>query len=179
MTQPTAYGQPIGTPPPGVGAPERLVARFRGRAPGLFFSAIVLIASAGAVTFFPGRLPAPFTDLMLFIAAGVLVLLVVIVPWVRWLSHSYRVTTRRVIAQRGLFATRRVELMHARGYAMEVRRSPAQRLAGAGTIVLRNGVEPPLALRNIPDVTLVHEVLVDQIEVNQILAHRDAQTSAF
>ena len=45
--------------------------------------------------------------------------------------------------------------------------------------MLRNGVGPPLVLRNIPDVTLVHEVLVDQIEVNQILAHRDAQTTAF
>ena len=30
---------------------------------------------------------------------------------------------------------------------------------------------------SIPHAVLVHETLVDQVEVNQILAHRDAQTS--
>ncbi len=33
-----------------------------------------------------------------------------------------------------------------------------------------------LRLANVPNVTLVHEALADQIEVNQILAHRDAQS---
>ena len=46
---------------------------------------------------------------------------------------------------------------------------------GTGTLTLSNGVEPPLRLSNVPSVELVHEALVDQVEVNQILAHRDAQ----
>ncbi len=32
-----------------------------------------------------------------------------------------------------------------------------------------------MRLANVPSVDLVHESLVDQVEVNQILAHRDAQ----
>jgi len=56
-----------------------------------------------------------------------------------------------------------------------VRRGVLQRLWGAGTITLANGVDEPLRLTDIPSVELVHEALVDQVEVNQILAHRDAQ----
>ncbi len=46
---------------------------------------------------------------------------------------------------------------------------------GAGTLTLSNGVDESLRMTNIPSVALVHEALVDQVEVNQILAHRDAQ----
>jgi hypothetical protein len=33
-----------------------------------------------------------------------------------------------------------------------------------------------MRLSNVPSIALVHEALVDQVEVNQILAHRDAQS---
>jgi hypothetical protein len=69
-------------------------------------------------------------------------------------------------------------MSHARGYTISVRRGPLQRLWGTGTITLSNGVDTPLRLANIPSVTLVHETLADQIEVSQILAHRDAQAGA-
>lgn len=49
---------------------------------------------------------------------------------------------------------------------------------GCGTVTLSNGVDAPLRLPNVPNVTLVHETLADQIEVGQILAHRDAQATA-
>ncbi len=69
----------------------------------------------------------------------------------------------------------RREMSHARGYTIAVRRGPLQRLWGSGNIILSNGVDAPLRLANVPNVTLVHETLADQIEVGQILAHRDAQ----
>jgi hypothetical protein len=81
-----------------------------------------------------------------------------------------------VIERAGPFGTRSRELSHVRGYGITVRRGPLQRLWGTGTLVLDDGVDAPLLIRNIPQSQLVHEVLVDQVEVNQILAHRDAQT---
>jgi hypothetical protein len=65
--------------------------------------------------------------------------------------------------------------VHVRGYSIQVRRGILQRMWGAGTLTLSNGVDAPLRLVNVPSVGLVHEALVDQVEVNQILAHRDAQ----
>ena len=75
-----------------------------------------------------------------------------------------------------MLARRRRELAHARGYSIDVRSGILQRMWGAGTLTLSNGVEDPLRLVNVPSVNLVHEALVDQVEVSQILAHRDAQS---
>ena len=163
-------------PPPGTPAEELLIARFRGHARRLFWSALVLIATFGATAYFYGNLPAGFEDWMLLAAAGVLILLAVVLPFVIWYSRTTTITTRRVIAHQGIGARQRRELSHARGYTIAVRRGPLQRLWGCGTITLSNGVDAPLRLPNIPTVTLVHETLADQIEVGQILAHRDAQS---
>ncbi|WP_244632503.1 PH domain-containing protein [Microbacterium sp. Se63.02b] len=152
-----------------------MIARFRSHARRLFWSALVLIATFGATAYFYGNLPAGFEDWMLLAAAGVLVVVAVVVPFIVWYSRSTTVTTRRVIAHNGIGARRRREMSHARGYTIAVRRGPLQRMWGSGTITLSNGVDAPLRLANVPNVTLVHETLADQIEVGQILAHRDAQ----
>ena len=175
MTSPTTYGGRPLTPAPGVPTPELRVARFRPHARRLFWSALVVIAVAGAVGYFYGNLRAPFEDWMLLTAAAAAVLLLAVLPWATWWAHTYTITTRRVIERSGLFGTQRTELPHMRGYTIQVRRGPLQRLWGAGTLILSNGVDAPMRLRNVPSVELVHEVLVDQVEVNQILAHRDAQ----
>ncbi|MFE7195782.1 PH domain-containing protein [Microbacterium oxydans] len=162
-------------PPPGTPSEELLIARFRSHARRLFWSAVVLIAAFGATGYFFGNLPEGFEDWMLLAAAGALVLFAVVLPFVIWYSRTTTVTTRRVIARQGLGARSRHEMSHARGYTIAVRRGPLQRLWGSGTIILSNGVDAPLRLPNVPNVTLVHETLADQIEVGQILAHRDAQ----
>lgn len=165
-------------PPPGVPAEELVVARFRGHARRLFWSALVLIAACGAGAFFAGNVPPGLESWMVLAGAAGAILLLAVVPFLRWLSTSYTITTRRVIVQDGIGARNRRELSHARGYSIAVRRGPLQRLWGAGTITLNNGVDSPLRLVNVPSVNLVHEVLADQIEVNQILAHRDAQAGS-
>ncbi len=186
MTQPTSLpGRPL-TPAPGSDAPELRVARLRGHARRLFWSALVLIAAATAVGYFTGKPPAAVAgwmpdwvqNWMLWTLAGILVLLLVIVPYLRWLSHTYTITTRRVIEQSGLVSRQRRELAHARGYTISERRGLLQRLWGAGTLVLSNGVDAPLRLRNVPSVRLVHETLADQVEISQILAHRDSHGTA-
>ncbi|GAB3604061.1 PH domain-containing protein [Microbacterium aureliae] len=175
MTQPTPYGGRPSMPAPGAPAPELRVARFRPHARRLMWSALVLVAVAGAVGYLLGNLPAGFEDWMLLTAAAAIVLLLVVMPFASWLSHVYTITTRRVIERRGVVAVRHRELSHVRGYTIQVRRGPIQRLWGAGTLLLSDGMDAPLRLADVPSVSLVHEALVDQIEVNQILAHRDAQ----
>ncbi|GAA5039005.1 hypothetical protein GCM10025738_28930 [Microbacterium fluvii] len=155
--------------------PELRIARLRGHARRLFWSAFVLVAVAGATGYFYGNLPDPFENWMLLTAAAVVILLLVLLPFLAWRTHTYTITTRRVIERSGLFGATRRELTHVRGYTIQVRRGPLQRLWRSGTLTLSNGVDEPIRLRDIPQVLLVHEVLIDQVEVNQILAHRDAQ----
>ncbi len=159
----------------GAPTPELRVARFHAHARRLTWSALVLVAVAGAVGYFYGNLPAPFENWMLLTAAAVVVFFLVLLPFLAWWAHIYTITTRRVIERSGILGVRRRELSHVRGYTIQERRGLLQRMWGAGTLVLSNGVDEPLRLANVPSVGLVHEALVDQVEVNQILAHRDAQ----
>lgn len=175
MTQPISYGGRPMAPAPGAPTPELRVARFRGHARRLAWSALVLILVAGATGYLYDNLPAPLENWMLLTAAAVVVLLLVLLPFLSWWGHVYTITTRRVMERTGVFAVRHRELAHVRGYTIQVRRGILQRLWGAGTLTLSNGVEPPLRLADVPNIALVHEALVDQVEVNQILAHRDAQ----
>ncbi|GGH37474.1 PH domain-containing protein [Microbacterium album] len=178
MSQPTPGARPV-TPPPGAPAPELVVATVRGHAGKLIWSALLLIVVAGAVGYLLGNLPAPFEDWMLLAAAGALVLLGVVLPYLVWLSRTYTITTRRVIARRGLLARTRTELSHARGYTIATRRGILQRMRGTGTLTLSDGVEGQLVLRDVPGPGLVGEVLADHVEMNQILAHRDSQGFSF
>lgn len=163
-------------PPPGAPAPELLVARFRGHARRLTWSALVLVAVAGACGYFYGNLPAPLENWMILAAAAAIVLFAVVLPYLAWWARTYTITTRRVISRSGVLARRRRELAHARGYSIDVRSGLLQRMWGTGTLTLSNGVEDPLRIVNVPTVSLVHEALADQVEVSQILAHRDAQS---
>ena len=173
MTQPATFGGRPLSPAPGVPTPELRVAQFRGHARRLFWSALVVIAVAGAVGFFYGNLPAPFENWMLLTAAAVVVFLLALLPFLAWWARRWTITTKRVIERSGVFVRRHRELTHVRGYAIQLTRGPIQRLWRAGTLVLSNGVDEPLRLANIPSADLVNECLVDQVEVNQILAHRE------
>ncbi|MFB8386160.1 PH domain-containing protein [Microbacterium sp. NPDC055910] len=174
MTQPIYGGRPL-TPAPGAPTPELRVARFRPHARRLTWSALVLIAVAGATGYLYNNLPAGYENWMLLTAAAAVVFLLVLLPFLVWWTHVYTITTRRVIERRGVLVTHRRELAHVRGYTIRARRGILQRMWGTGTLVLSNGVDEPLRLVNVPSMALVHEALVDQVEVNQILAHRDAQ----
>lgn len=173
MTQPATFGGRPQTPAPGVPTPELRVAEFRSHARRLFWSALVVIAVAGAVGFFYGNLPAPFENWMLLTAAAVVLFFLVLLPFLAWWSRRWTITTKRVIERSGVFVPRRRELTHVRGYAIQLTRGPLQRVWRAGTLVLSNGVDEPMRLANIPSADLVNECLVDQVEVNQILAHRE------
>ncbi|WP_345751220.1 PH domain-containing protein [Microbacterium rhizophilus] len=174
MSHPTPAAR-LATPPPGTRAPELVIATLRGHAGRLAWCALLLIAVAGATGYFYGNLPAPFEDWMLLAAAGALILLGVVLPYLAWLSRTHTITTRRVISRRGMLARSRTELSHARGYTVATRRSVLQRMRGTGTLTLSDGVEAQLELRDVPSAALVGEVLADQVEMNQILAHRDSQ----
>lgn len=183
VTQPTAYtGRPL-TPAPGVEPRELRIARMHGHARRMLWPAIILIAVSGAAAYYSGNLPDVVAQWLpeavrpwiVWPVAGLVVLLLVVLPYLRWLGRTYTVTTRRVVVQTGLFGRARTEISHARGYTIRERRGPIQRLWGSGTLTLSNGVDAPLRLVDVPSVRLLNETLADQVEVSQILAHRDSQ----
>jgi 5-(carboxyamino)imidazole ribonucleotide synthase len=108
---------------------------------------------------------------MLWSAAGLVVLLLVIIPFLRWYFRTYTVTTRRVVAQSGVFG-RAHQIGTPRLHDRE-RRGPIQRMWGRGP-----SPSPTASTRRCGWSTSrgppLNEALADQVEVSQILAHRDS-----
>ena len=113
---------------------------------------------------------------MLPVAAITVIFLFSFIPFLVWWTHTYIFTTRRVIERRGIFRPRRHELEHVRGYTIQVRRGLIQRMWRTGTLTLTGDDGDVIRLKNVHHVYLLHEMLSDQIEINQILAHRDGRT---
>ena len=115
---------------------EQVVARLRPHVRGLVWPGILLLLVAAATGFFAGTLPEEWMNLAVLVAAGILVLLGCVVPWVRWLSRGYTITTRRTVVRSGVLVRERRELLHSRASDVSVRASPLQAMVGAGDVRL-------------------------------------------
>ncbi len=111
---------------------ETVVARLRPHVRGLVWPGILLLLIAGATGFFAGSLPEEWMNLGVLVAAGILVLLGCIVPWLRWLSRGYTITSRRTVVRSGMLVRERRELLHSRASDVTVRASPLQRMVRVG-----------------------------------------------
>jgi uncharacterized membrane protein YdbT with pleckstrin-like domain len=154
--------------------PEVVVARLRSHGRALFWPSLLLIAVAGATSFFAGNFPEPWYDIVLFAAAGLLVIFGVFVPLVSWLNHSYVITTRRIVARRGVVVRTRQELLHSRSYDVSVRQAGLQFVFGSGDVRINTGLEHPFVLRDVPHAAVVQSALHDLMEesLNPIAARR-------
>ena len=153
-------------PRPGRGSDPRetVVARLRPHVRGLVWPGILLLLVAGATGFFAGTLPEEWMNLAVLAAAGILVVVGCIVPWLRWMSRSYTITTRRTVVRDGLLTRERRELLHSRASDVTVRASPLQSMVGSGDVRIGTRGEDPLVLRDVPSANLVQATLHDLME---------------
>jgi uncharacterized membrane protein YdbT with pleckstrin-like domain len=159
--------------------PEIVVARLRPSARRLLWSALLLIVLAGAAAYAPSLLPEPWMRIAALALAGVLVIVGVLVPLLRWLSRSYTITTRRIVIRSGFLVRTRQELLHSRGYDVTMRRSGGQLLGSSGDILVNTGLDAPVRLRDVPHAALVQEALQDLMErsLNPVAARRQQERS--
>ena len=93
----------------------------------------------------------------------VVVVLLVIKPWLLWLTATYTITNRRVITRKGIlnktghdFPLRSVNNVNTESSLMD-------RVFGCGTLILMTAAETPLTLPDVPNVERVHTVIADLI----------------
>lgn len=143
---------------------ETVIARLRPHVRGLVWPGILLLLVAGATGFFAGTLPEEWMNLAVLVAAGILVVVGCIVPWLQWMSRGYTITTRRTIVRSGLLTRERRELLHSRATDVTVRASPLQSMVGSGDVRIGTRGEDPLVLRDVPSADLVLATLHDLME---------------
>jgi uncharacterized membrane protein YdbT with pleckstrin-like domain len=105
-------------------------------------------------------------NLAVLAGAGILVVLFCLVPWLRWLSRGYTITTRRTVVRSGMLVRERRELLHSRASDVTVRSSPWQSMVGSGDVLVGTRGEDPLVLKDVPSAKLVQATLHDLIEQN-------------
>lgn len=124
--------------------------------------ALAAVAAGGAYAF--SSVTETWQRIALPAAALVLVVLLGVLPFLLWASRVYLITTRRIVATRGLFTRERREIQHNRANRLQLRRGPLQRVAGTGDIVISQGEREVFRLLDVPGAALVEEALLDLME---------------
>ena len=113
---------------------ERVVARLRPHGRRLFWPSLVFIAAIGAAGYLQGSFPLDWENLLVPVAAALIVVLLWLLPLLSWLGHRYIITTRRIVLRHGFFTRVRQELLHSRGYDVTVRKGALQSMFDHGRL---------------------------------------------
>ncbi|MCL2515061.1 MAG: PH domain-containing protein [Microbacteriaceae bacterium] len=140
------------------------MARLRPHARALFWPAVALVLIAGGYGYFALRFDQSWARAMVLFAALLFTLLFFLLPYFAWLSRRFIITTRRIVVRRGFFVRKRQELLHSRGYEVELARGPLQAMAGSGNLRITVQGETVLILTDVPKARTVQVALHDLME---------------
>lgn len=159
---------------------EHLVATMRSHGRFLLWPTVVLIGSLGAMSYFYGRFPEVWQNVVVLLTGALLIVVLWFLPLLAWLGRRYTITTRRIVLRHGFFVRVRQELLHSRGYDITVRKNALQSMFGSGDVQINTGLEHPVVLRDVPAADIVQGALHDLMErsINPIAARRQASESA-
>ncbi|WP_308796752.1 PH domain-containing protein [Agromyces silvae] len=169
-SDPRASAPGLSVPTAMPAAPERVVARFRRHARVLILPVLLLIAVAGGAVYALLTLTEVWQLVAVGAGAVLVVLLGTLLPFFAWLTRRWTLTTRRIIQRSGVFARSRQELQLHRAHEVSVRRTPGQRMFGAGDVRITTAHERPLVLHDVPAPLAVQAALDELID----RSHRDA-----
>jgi len=142
--------------------------------PALLLFVVIAAAVALLVVIPPGRLAAPSR-----IAVGVVALVLAVaafgVPFLRWQTTTYRLTTRRLSLRSGILTRSGRDFPLIRISDVSFTQGPIDRLIGAGRLVVESaGEHGQLVLNEIPDVQEVQATLFQLVgDEHQRLAREE------
>lgn len=123
----------------------------------LIAPAVVLILISGLAGFAAGSVPAwsirSELRWAIVAVAGIGVVWGSLLPFLRWSTTTYALTTRRLVVRDGVLVRRGRDVPLSRVTDVSFRQGPIDRAFGSGVLVVESGGEqPPLVLRDLPDV---------------------------
>ncbi|MFC4243495.1 PH domain-containing protein [Gryllotalpicola reticulitermitis] len=147
-----------------VAAPERVVARLRPHARELFWPSVALVVAAFGYGYLAERFDQPLARGAILFGVLLWTLVFFLLPYFAWLSRRFIITTRRIVIRRGFFVRRRQELLHSRGYEVELARGPLQTMFSSGNLRITVSGETVLIMRDVPKARTVQVALHDLME---------------
>jgi membrane protein YdbS with pleckstrin-like domain len=105
-----------------------------------------------------------------FIAIGAVALILIVwlffVPFVRWRTTHFIVTTDRVMAREGLINRTGIDIPLSRINSVRFEHGLIDRIVGCGTLIIESASDEPLEFDDIPQVERVHSMLYREINDN-------------
>lgn len=128
---------------------------------------LVFLVTVGAAAFLAALVSAQSWALVAWIAlAAVAVGLVgrfTVLPFVRWRTTHFVVTTRRVLVREGVFSRSGMDIPMSRINTVQFRHTVLERVLGCGTLVVESASDDPLEFTDIPAVERVHALLYQEV----------------
>jgi membrane protein YdbS with pleckstrin-like domain len=105
-----------------------------------------------------------------YIAIGAVALIVIVwlffIPFVRWRTTHFIVTTDRVMAREGLINRTGIDIPLSRINSVRFEHGLIDRIVGCGTLIIESASDEPLEFDDIPQVEKVHSLLYREINDN-------------
>lgn len=159
----------VGLPTKLLGADEHEVIHTRTHAKALVLPALALVLVGAAVGSGAALIPGdarPIGQLAVVMLGLVLVVWWVFVPFLRWRTTTYTLTTRRLITRRGILHKSGTDIGLNRVHEISSDRSLSDRMFGCGTLNVQTAAEAgTVVLHDVPDVEHVHA------EMTELLLH--------
>jgi uncharacterized membrane protein YdbT with pleckstrin-like domain len=130
------------------------------------FWAIVAVAVAGVVIFFIPDGDSQTLIRLIVAAVGVVAVIVVgLLPFLRWVTTSYTLTNRRLVMRHGILSRSGRDIPLTRVNDVSFSHSLIERVLGTGTLVVESGGENgQLVLKKIPRVEHTQSQLYRLVE---------------
>lgn len=122
--------------------------------PAIIVESILVIAAAVGSFYVPEN--ARYWALpTIWIAVLLLSIPLILVPWIKWITTTYTVTTKRVITRKGIIKRTGHDLPLTRISDIQIEKDFDDRIFGCGTLALQTSADDPLLLRDVPKVETV------------------------
>jgi len=147
---------------------EQVVLSVRTHGKALLLPTLVLLLTCAAAGFLYAVAPSGdagrYLRIAVLVFAVAVILIWTVVPFIRWMTSTYTVTNRRLIAQTGILTRsgRVIPLQRINDVSFE--KNLTDRMLGCGTLVVHDASEQGgLTLPDVPRVEEVHRTITDLV----------------
>ncbi|GAA2875494.1 PH domain-containing protein [Pseudonocardia halophobica] len=146
---------------------ERVVLHTRPHWKMLVLPVLVFLVVVGAASFLAALVSAQSWALVAWVALAVVAAVLVgrftVLPFVRWRTTHFVVTTRRVLVREGVLSRSGMDIPMSRINTVQFRHTVAERMLGCGTLVIESASDEPLEFTDVPAVEKVHSLLYQEV----------------
>lgn len=137
----------------------------------------ILVIAAAVGSFFVPENARYWALATIWIAVLVLSIPLIVIPWIKWSSTTYTVTTKRVITRTGVFTRTGHDLPLSRISDIQIEKNFDDRFFGCGTLALQTSADDPLLLHDVPKVETV-QVEISNLIFNDVQGAIDADPTS-